>query len=72
MAKKQKRRRSRQKSNLLPIAAIAVGVWLLIGNKGKIPPKGTNFPPLPESQNSGTGNAISLRPDRRRYINTYI
>lgn len=72
MAKKQKRRKNRQNSNLLPIAAIAVGVWLLMGNKGKVKIKDTTFPPLPESQNSGTGNAISLRPDRRRYINTYI
>lgn len=72
MAKKHKRRKNRQNSSFLPIAAIAVGVWLLIGNKGKVPSKGPSLPPVPESQNSGSDNAISLRPDRRRYINTYI
>lgn len=72
MAKKSKRRNRRQKSNLVPLLAIGVGLYLLSQNRGKVPTVETNLPTLPGAQPGGSGTAIGIRPDRRRYINTYI
>lgn len=74
MAKKSKRRSRRQKSNVLPLVAIGVGVLLLMRNNQRVPLLDTTLPTLPGAQptEGNTGTAIGIRPDRRRYINTYI
>lgn len=74
MAKKSKRRSRRQKSNVLPLVAIGVGVLLLMRNNQRVPLLDTTLPTLPGAQptEGNTGTAIGIRPDRRRYLSTYI
>jgi hypothetical protein len=69
--KKQKRRARRQKSNLIPLVAIAAGVYLLMSNRGKVPTLDTNLPTLPSAQPGVLSNSIGVRVDRSRYMPTY-
>lgn len=72
MAKKNRKRRNRrQNSNLIPLVAIATGVYLLMANRGKLPTVETNLPTLPGAQPGGSASTIGIRPDRSRYMPTY-
>lgn len=68
--KKNKRRARRSKSNLIPLAAVALGVYLLMRDRqtviGPVKPSPSTLPGKQPAQ------AVGTRPNRQRYINTYI